>query len=61
MGQWKVAIEIKERDRAWGEVAVGSGSWGRLGSLIMGSARFYYKRGVSPLHVGRCAFAFEEY
>lgn len=43
-------------------MAVGSGSRGRLGSLSMGSARFFFKRGVSPLYVGAtCGFAFEEY
>ena len=60
MGKRKVAIEInKEGVRGTGnrerEVAVRSGSRGRLGSLSMGSARFFFKRGVNPLHVGRCA------
>lgn len=55
MGEWKVVTEIK-RDREQSEVAVGSGSWGRLGSLSMRSARFFFKSGVSPLHVGRCAY-----
>lgn len=58
MGKRKVAIEIKKEgwgDREQREVAVGSGSRGRLGSLSMGSARFFFKRGVNPLHVGRCA------
>lgn len=55
MGEWKVVIEIK-REREQSEVAVGSGSWGRLGSLSMGSAHFFFKSRVSPLQVGRCAY-----
>lgn len=42
------------------ELALGSGSMGRSGSPSMGSARAFFKRGVSLLHVGPCGYLHSE-
>lgn len=63
MDERKVVIEILKKGQGTErEVVVRSGSRGRSGSLSMGSARFFFKRGVSPSACGAmCVFAFEEY
>lgn len=52
----------KKRNRGQKEVAVGSGSWGRLGSLSMGSALSFFQKRGQPIGCGVMhVFAFEEY
>lgn len=58
MGDWKK----KRSEREQRVVAVGSGCWGRLGSLSMESAHFFFNRRVQTTACGAMpVFAFEEY